>query len=111
MISPSFVSDITVLKRAERFGVFFSNFSNIGDKSDISRDAKATKKLLSEQHQVWWDDAETLSIKYDTALRAGVEFVGVWTVNMVDDHPEIAKALWSVLPHRNHNRSKAKMKP
>ena len=88
-----------------------SNFSNIGDKSDISRDAKATKKLLSEQHQVWWDDAETLSIKYDTALRAGVEFVGVWTVNMVDDHPEIAKALWSVLPHRKHNRSEAKMKP
>ena len=48
--------------------------------------------------QVWYDDAETLKVKYDTALRAGVALVGAWTVDMADDHPDVARAMWEALP-------------
>ena len=51
--------------------------------------------------QVWYDDEKTLYPKYVAALNAGCPYVGVWTVDMVDEHPTQAKAMWDALPLPN----------
>jgi len=51
--------------------------------------------------QVWYDDASTTAAKYNEALAAGVRYVGVWTVDMVDEHADSAKAFWDALPAPN----------
>lgn len=38
-----------------------------------------------QRHQVWYDDAETLSAKYSAVVRQGGRGVAMWTANMGDD--------------------------
>ncbi len=45
---------------------------------------------------LFWDDAASLSMKYDLANRAGIRGVGIWTLNYGGAAPE----LWSTLASR-----------
>jgi spore germination protein YaaH len=44
-----------------------------------------------QRHQVWFDDAETLTVKYRAAADHGARGIAMWTANMGDD------AMWGAL--------------
>lgn len=47
-------------------------------------------------HQVWYDDAESLGLKYDLAISQGLQGVGMWALNYDGARPE----LWDLLEDR-----------
>lgn len=57
--------------------------------------------------QLWYDDIESLSIKYALAAAHGLRGVGVWTANMLDygpppfNHtasiPQATREMWSAI--------------
>lgn len=49
----------------------------------------------STWHQVWYDDAESLGLKYDLAISAGLQGVGMWALNYDGARPELWDALES----------------
>ena len=62
----------------------------------------------TQRHRVWFDDPETLLLKYRALLKLGVAGVGAWTVDAVHradpaDTAAAAAAMWaavaSALPH------------
>ena len=71
--------------------------------SDVVYNDTAVAMLVNSQidgypQQVWYDDDTTLKKKYDEALNAGVKLVGMWTVDMVDEHADTAEKFWNALP-------------
>jgi len=57
-------------------------------------------------HQVWYDDAESLGIKYQYAIDNDLRGVGMWTANFLDysDSPQGQKQqleMWGALPNYN----------
>ena len=53
--------------------------------------AAVASGAATQRHQVWYDDAETLSAKYRAVVRQGGRGVAMWTANMGDD------AMWEAL--------------
>ena len=52
------------------------------------------------EHQLWYDDAETLRLKYAAIKAAGVNAVGMWTADSAGNNASIARALWDAMPLR-----------
>ena len=50
-------------------------------------------------HQVWFDDPETLAVKYAALRAAGVAALGMWTADSAGDNASAAAAMWRALPH------------
>ena len=71
--------------------------------SDVIVNDTVTCKYVNANYegspgQTWFDDESTLSPKYKYAFESGVQYVGVWTVDMIDAHPEDAEKMWQALP-------------
>jgi hypothetical protein len=48
--------------------------------------------------QVWYDDPETLTIKYAAAKAAGVRGLGMWTADSAGDSGGLPEAMWAAVP-------------
>jgi hypothetical protein len=49
-------------------------------------------------HQTWFDDDETLEVKYKDAKVRGLKAVGMWTPDATWFNREIAKKMWDAVP-------------
>lgn len=53
-------------------------------------------------HQVWFDDKESLKLKYDMALNIGLRGVGMWEADSLDyvspDKHQYLHDMWDTLP-------------
>ena len=58
-----------------------------------------TCKMKRDHVQVWYDDPQSLALKYAAAKRMGLRGVGMWTANFLDyaNHGQV-KAMWGALP-------------
>lgn len=56
--------------------------------------------LQSITHQIWYDDPESLVLKYNISHYFGLRGVGMWNADAVDfqTDPEGAKKMWDALP-------------
>jgi spore germination protein YaaH len=57
-----------------------------------------------QRHRVSYDDADTLLVKYQALLRAGVAGVGAWTIAATQRHTEAAteaasRQMWAAVAH------------
>ena len=51
------------------------------------------------QYQVWYDDLESLQVKYLVARDMGMKGVGFWTANFLDyANHTMVKAMWDIIP-------------
>ena len=51
--------------------------------------------------QVWFDDAETISVKMAAAKQIGLKGVGVWTSDDTMGNVSLAKKMWEAVPAPN----------
>ncbi|XP_070557003.1 di-N-acetylchitobiase-like [Ptychodera flava] len=67
------------------------------------------KDSTTEQfHQIWYDDPQSLKLKFDYATKRGLLGVGLWQADALDysDDPTAkaqTKAMWDALPTRKNN--------
>ena len=47
---------------------------------------------------MWYDDPETLALKYQAALGGGVAALGVWTADSAGDEPNTTAPMWAAIP-------------
>ena len=69
----------------------FDYWRSSGAAAAVASGAAAASGAATQRHQVWYDDAETLSAKYRAVVRQGGRGVAMWTANMGDD------AMWEAL--------------
>ena len=49
--------------------------------------------------QFWYDDRESLVIKYELAQELGLRGVGMWNADGLDySDPDMVKDMWSAIP-------------
>ena len=48
--------------------------------------------------QVWYDDAQTLAVKYSAAKGAGIRGLGMWTADSAGDDPNDVASMWNAIP-------------
>ena len=64
------------------------------------------EEATNTSYQVWYDDPESLSIKYKIAEDMGLGGVGFWTGNYLDySNKTMVEDMWSVVPSSSHHRS------
>jgi len=52
-----------------------------------------------QDYQVWYDDPQSLSIKYQIAKMMGLKGTGFWTGNFLDyNDPDMVLSMWSIIP-------------
>jgi di-N-acetylchitobiase len=49
-------------------------------------------------HQVWYDDPDTLRVKYSLAKRAGMRGLGIWGAGAPLHDPALAQLMWDAVP-------------
>lgn len=61
-----------------------------------------TDPMSLDVHQVWFDDKESLKLKYDMALDLGLRGVGMWEADSLDydspDKQQYLRDMWDTLP-------------
>ena len=64
------------------------------------------EEATNTSYQVWYDDPESLSIKYKIAEDMGLGGVGFWTGNYLDySNKTMVEDMWSVVPSSSHHGS------
>lgn len=58
-------------------------------------------------HQVWYDNVDSLTIKYDYAIMKDMRGVGMWTADSIDytnttTGQQQRAAMWGALPNWGH---------
>ncbi len=54
-------------------------------------------------HQIWYDDIESLTLKYQYAVKHGMKGVGMWDVDLLDysnttQGAKLRRDMWDALP-------------
>ena len=63
------------------------------------------EEASNTSYQVWYDDPESLGIKYKIAEDMGLGGVGFWTGNYLDySNKTMVEDMWSVVPSSHHRR-------
>ena len=53
----------------------------------------------TEWYQVWYDDPQSLAIKYQVARGLGLAGLGFWTGNFLDyNNQSMVEEMWSIVP-------------
>lgn len=67
--------------------------SNGGEIWDNNSQTPWYRYQLEDWHQVWADNAQSLSLKYDLAITKNLGGIGIWALNYDGDRPE----LWDLI--------------